>query len=54
MTVVRKTAEEGDENNMYPSVNTCAHYIKLPQYKNEAVLKERLLVAISTKGFYMN
>ena len=32
---------------MYPSVNTCVHYLKLPEYSSEAVLKERLLAATS-------
>ena len=54
LTVVRKTAESGNADGMFPSVNTCAHYLKLPEYSSAAVLKERLLVAITTKGFHMN
>ena len=39
---------------MYPSVNTCVHYLKLPEYSSEAVLKERLLAATSERGFHLN
>ena len=30
-----------------PSVMTCANYIKLPPYSSKAVLRDRLLFAIS-------
>eukprot|EP00053_Salpingoeca_punica_P020085 m.207429 g.207429 ORF g.207429 m.207429 type:complete len:2206 (+) comp17789_c0_seq4:215-6832(+) len=55
LTVVRKTAEEGENpDHSFPSVNTCAHYLKLPEYSSAEVLKEKLLLAISTKGFHLN
>jgi hypothetical protein len=54
MTVVRKTTDEGREQDLFPSVNTCAHYIKLPQYDSADALRAKLLVAITTKGFHMN
>eukprot|EP00730_Choanoeca_flexa_P004372 TRINITY_DN11674_c6_g1_i3.p1 TRINITY_DN11674_c6_g1~~TRINITY_DN11674_c6_g1_i3.p1 ORF type:complete len:1693 (+),score=518.61 TRINITY_DN11674_c6_g1_i3:500-5080(+) len=54
MTIVRKTTDEGREQDLFPSVNTCAHYIKLPQYDCEDDLRAKLIVAITTKGFHMN
>jgi E3 ubiquitin-protein ligase HECTD1 len=48
---VRKV-EAGDGS--YPSVNTCVHYLKLPEYSNEEVLRERLLTATREKGFHLN
>lgn len=51
LTVVRKVdAGEGS----YPSVNTCVHYLKLPEYPSEDVLRERLLAATKEKGFHLN
>uniref|UniRef100_A0A8D8T0U6 E3 ubiquitin-protein ligase n=1 Tax=Cacopsylla melanoneura TaxID=428564 RepID=A0A8D8T0U6_9HEMI len=51
LTVVRKVdAGEGS----YPSVNTCVHYLKLPEYSNEEVLRDRLLAATKEKGFHLN
>ncbi|XP_018329894.1 E3 ubiquitin-protein ligase HECTD1 isoform X2 [Agrilus planipennis] len=51
LTVVRKVdAGEGS----YPSVNTCVHYLKLPNYPTEEILRERLLAATKEKGFHLN
>ncbi|XP_055386638.1 E3 ubiquitin-protein ligase Ufd4 isoform X2 [Condylostylus longicornis] len=51
LTVVRKVdAGEGS----YPSVNTCVHYLKLPDYPTEEIMKERLLTATKEKGFHLN
>uniref|UniRef100_A0A1L8DSR6 E3 ubiquitin-protein ligase n=2 Tax=Nyssomyia neivai TaxID=330878 RepID=A0A1L8DSR6_9DIPT len=51
LTIVRKVdAGEGS----YPSVNTCVHYLKLPDYPTEEILKERLLTATKEKGFHLN
>ncbi|XP_026465706.1 E3 ubiquitin-protein ligase Ufd4 isoform X4 [Ctenocephalides felis] len=51
LTIVRKVdAGEGS----YPSVNTCVHYLKLPDYPTEQLLKERLLAATQEKGFHLN
>ncbi|KAI5744744.1 hypothetical protein M8J76_004851 [Diaphorina citri] len=51
LTIVRKVdAGEGS----YPSVNTCVHYLKLPEYSNEETLRERLLAATKEKGFHLN
>jgi len=51
LTVVRKVdAGEGS----YPSVNTCVHYLKLPDYPSEELLRERLLAATKEKGFHLN
>ncbi|CAJ0562513.1 unnamed protein product, partial [Mesorhabditis spiculigera] len=51
LTVVRKV-ESGDGS--YPSVNTCVHYLKLPDYSTAEILRERLLTAINEKGFHLN
>lgn len=51
LTIVRK---ETTSENVYPSVNTCVHYLKLPEYPSEEVLKERLMDATSEKGFHLN
>ncbi len=50
LTVVRK---EGNDSS-YPSVNTCVHYLKLPEYSSEEVLKQQLSIACQEKGFYLN
>jgi len=51
LTVVRKV--DGD-NSSFPSVNTCVHYLKLPEYTSEEILRERLLTATKEKGFHLN
>lgn len=38
----------------YPSVNTCVHYLKLPEYSSEEIMRERLLAATMEKGFHLN
>ncbi|XP_065564117.1 E3 ubiquitin-protein ligase HECTD1-like isoform X3 [Artemia franciscana] len=52
LTVVRKVSSNGTPG--YPSVNTCLHYLKLPEYESEEILKERLLAATKEKGFHLN
>ena len=51
MTIVRKI-DAGDGS--YPSVNTCVHYLKLPDYTTEEVMREKLLMATREKGFHLN
>jgi len=51
LTVVKKESE-GDGS--YPSVNTCVHYLKLPEYSSEEILREKLLAATKEKGFHLN
>nr|CAB3252456.1 E3 ubiquitin-protein ligase HECTD1 [Phallusia mammillata] len=51
LTVVRKV-DSGDGS--FPSVNTCVHYLKLPEYSSEEILKQRLLAATIEKGFHLN
>ena len=51
LTVVKKVA---DNDHVYPSVNTCVHYLKLPEYSSEEVLREKLLQATYEKGFHLN
>ena len=58
LTVVRKSAEGdgvdgGRMDATYPSVNTCHHYVKLPEYSSKAILRERLMVATTTQGFHL-
>ena len=48
LTIVRKI-DAGDGS--YPSVNTCVHYLKLPDYSSEEVMKEKILMATMEKGF---
>ncbi|RWS30867.1 E3 ubiquitin-protein ligase HECTD1-like isoform X10 [Leptotrombidium deliense] len=51
LTIVRKVdASDGS----YPSVNTCAHYLKLPDYSSEEIMRDRLLAATREKGFHLN
>ena len=52
LTVVRKEGEGGD--SCLPSVNTCVHYLKLPEYSSKQVLRERLLQSTQEKGFHLN
>ena len=51
LAVARKV--EADDNS-YPSVNTCYHYLKLPDYSSEKILKIRLMTACKERGFYFN
>ncbi|XP_041927406.1 E3 ubiquitin-protein ligase HECTD1 isoform X6 [Alosa sapidissima] len=51
LTIVRKV-DATDAS--YPSVNTCVHYLKLPEYSSEDIMRERLLAATMEKGFHLN
>lgn len=51
LTVVRKV-DAG--TGSFPSVNTCVHYLKLPEYPDEETLRERLLTATLEKRFLLN
>jgi E3 ubiquitin-protein ligase HECTD1 len=51
LTIVRKV--DGNDKS-YPSVNTCVHYLKLPDYSSEQIMREKLLHATSEKGFHLN
>ncbi|XP_070984592.1 E3 ubiquitin-protein ligase HECTD1-like isoform X11 [Oncorhynchus clarkii lewisi] len=51
LTIVRKV-DAADSS--YPSVNTCVHYLKLPEYSSEDIMRERLLAATMEKGFHLN
>ncbi|XP_046739535.1 E3 ubiquitin-protein ligase HECTD1 isoform X6 [Diprion similis] len=51
LTVVRKV-DAGSGG--FPSVNTCVHYLKLPEYPTEELLKVRLLAATRERGFHLN
>lgn len=51
MKVVRKGPGSGDRDahvrDLLPSVMTCNNYFKLPDYGDKALLKDRLLFAIT-------
>ncbi|XP_069008939.1 E3 ubiquitin-protein ligase HECTD1 isoform X2 [Embiotoca jacksoni] len=51
LTIVRKVDAT---DCSYPSVNTCVHYLKLPEYSSEDIMRERLLAATMEKGFHLN
>ncbi|XP_060789895.1 E3 ubiquitin-protein ligase HECTD1 isoform X6 [Neoarius graeffei] len=51
LTIVRKV-DATDAS--YPSVNTCVHYLKLPEYSSEEIMRDRLLAATMEKGFHLN
>ncbi|TNM95715.1 hypothetical protein fugu_016798 [Takifugu bimaculatus] len=51
LTIVRKVDAT---DSSYPSVNTCVHYLKLPEYTSEDIMRERLLAATMEKGFHLN
>ncbi|KAI0464880.1 hypothetical protein LJB42_000093 [Komagataella kurtzmanii] len=47
LTVVRKTTEDGLlPDNYLPSVMTCANYLKLPNYTNKEIMRQRIMQAI--------
>ncbi|CAH8569282.1 unnamed protein product [Dicrocoelium dendriticum] len=50
LRVVRKELGTG----AFPSVNTCVHYLKLPEYQSEDELRSVLLRATKEIGFYLN
>lgn len=56
LTVVRKVdaSDKVNTDGGYPSVNTCAHYLKLPDYSSGDIMRERLLAATNEKGFHLN
>jgi E3 ubiquitin-protein ligase TRIP12 len=48
LTVAMRVSESGTApDNTFPSVMTCANYLKLPQYSSAEVLAERLRYAIT-------
>ncbi|XP_033103063.1 E3 ubiquitin-protein ligase HECTD1-like isoform X1 [Anneissia japonica] len=51
LTIVRKV--EADDKT-YPSVNTCVHYLKLPCYSSEEIMRKMLRSATTEKGFHLN
>lgn len=50
LTVVKK----GEGDTPLPSVNTCVHYLKLPEYSSKQILRDRLLQSTQEKGFHLN
>ena len=51
LTVVKK---EADGDNALPSVNTCVHYLKLPDYSTKEIMRAKLLQSTEEKGFHLN
>jgi E3 ubiquitin-protein ligase TRIP12 len=47
LTVVCKTVNKNEKpDECLPSVMTCAHYLKVPEYSTPEVMKQRFLYAI--------
>lgn len=40
--------DSGSDENRYPTTSTCVNLLKLPMYKSEKVLREKLLAAVSS------
>ena len=53
LTIVKKTFDspEVKPDDYLPSVMTCANYLKLPDYTNKQIMKEKLRVA-AVEGQY--
>lgn len=51
LTIVRK---DYSDKHVMPSVNTCAHYLKMPEYPTEEMVRQRLLDATKEKAFLLN
>ncbi|VDK38813.1 unnamed protein product [Taenia asiatica] len=51
---IKVAKKDTDAFEPYPSVNTCMHYLKLPEYDTAEQLKERLLTAATQPGFFLN
>ena len=51
LTIVKKNIKD---SGPYPSVNTCMHYLKLPEYETKSELKAKLMEACKQIGFYLN
>ncbi|TIA99570.1 hypothetical protein E3P94_02149 [Wallemia ichthyophaga] len=55
LTVVRKSPEAGYKaDDSLPSVMTCANYLKLPDYSDKDVLKQKLTIAMSEGKAYLD
>lgn len=50
LKVARKSPEEGP----FPSVNTCAHYLKMPEFTDAQDLYRSLKISMSQTGFHLN
>ncbi|VDN97832.1 unnamed protein product [Rodentolepis nana] len=50
LKVARKSSEEGP----FPSVNTCAHYLKMPEFTDAQDLFRSLKISMSQTGFHLN
>jgi E3 ubiquitin-protein ligase HECTD1 len=55
LTVVRKHCETNPDAH-FPSANTCFHFLKLPEYSSEEILRARLNTALlhGMDGFFFN
>jgi E3 ubiquitin-protein ligase TRIP12 len=56
LTVVRANPPPPlSPSDFLPTVSTCFHYLKLPEYSDKEILKEKLLAAIESKSrFHFN
>lgn len=50
LKIARKSSQEGP----LPTVNTCAHYLKIPEFKSAQELYEYLKISMSQIGFHLN
>jgi len=55
LTVVRKHCD-ADPDAHFPSANTCFHFLKLPEYSSQEILRSRLSTALQhgMDGFFFN
>ena len=55
LTVVRKHCD-ADPDAHFPSANTCFHFLKLPEYSSQEILRTRLSIALQhgMDGFFFN
>ena len=55
LTVVRKHCDT-DPDTHFPSANTCFHFLKLPEYSSQEILRSRLCIALQhgMDGFFFN
>ncbi|KAH9287078.1 E3 ubiquitin-protein ligase UPL3 [Echinococcus granulosus] len=51
---IKVAKKDAGTSGPYPSVNTCMHYLKLPEYDTAVQLKEKLLDAATQPGFFLN
>lgn len=46
LTIVRKTVDKDGADKCLPSVMTCAHYLKVPEYSSKMIMRQQFLFAM--------